>query len=742
MSDFPSRIIVIDDNPAIHDDFIKILTISNNAIQFSEFDKELFGENDPPHPKNALPEFDIDTASQGEEGVKKIKEALEEGNPFALAFVDIRMPPGIDGIETIKQIWEFDRDIQIVICTAYSDYSWEDTVQELGLTQNLLILKKPFDIAAVRQLAGALTQKWLTTKDSKQHTLSLNKLIDKHSNSLAQSMALLRVTIESSFDGILVNDLKGKIIDFNQQFVKILGIKESFLEKNGEKQLFKHILDQVEEPKAFNKMIDVLANKTDSSSRQVIKLKNKQVVECYSKPHHIGKKIIGRVWSFHDITEQSLLKEKLEYQATHDALTGLPNRTLLLDRIWQEITRATRQNTKFAVFFLDLDRFKFVNDTLGHEFGDQLLCLVSQRLLSTIRKIDTIARLGGDEFVLIFPSLTNSDQIAKIGLKLIKLFDKQFKISNHKIKIRASIGISIYPDDGNKVNTLLGYSDLAMYQAKTQGGHQFAFYTEELNKRIEYLFQMETELQHAIAYQEFFLIYQPQFAIDNQRVIATEALIRWQHPRRGVVLPHEFIGVAESSGLIVAIGEWVIKEACKQITEWHKKGLPLMKVAVNVASKQLRQANFPNMVKQIVTDYKLDSSLLEIEITENVIIDKEIQQNVLELKKLGFSIVLDDYGTGNSSLYTLKELQIDRLKIDQTFVKNISKSRGDEAIIEAIIAISHNMNFKVIAEGVETPTQIEFLKNKHCDEIQGYLRSKPLSVDEIEQLMKREQRLM
>jgi len=498
MSDFPSRIIVIDDNPAIHDDFIKILTISNKAIQFSEFDKELFGENDPPHPKNALPEFDIDTASQGEEGVKKIKEALEEGNPFALAFVDIRMPPGIDGIETIKQIWEFDRDIQIVICTAYSDYSWEDTVQELGLTENLLILKKPFDIAAVRQLAGALTQKWLTTKDSRQHTLSLNKLINKHSNSLAQSMALLRITIESSFDGILVNDLKGKIIDFNQQFVKILGIKESFLEKNGEKQLFKHILDQVEEPKAFNKMIDVLANKTDSSSRQVIKLKNKQVVECYSKPHHIGKKIIGRVWSFHDITEQSLLKEKLEYQATHDALTGLPNRTLLLDRIWQEITRATRQNTKFAVFFLDLDRFKFVNDTLGHEFGDQLLCLVSQRLLSTIRKIDTIARLGGDEFVLIFPSLTNSDQIAKIGLKLIKLFDKQFKISNHKIKIRASIGISIYPDDGNKVNTLLGYSDLAMYQAKTQGGHQFEFYTEELNKRIEYLFQMETELQHAI----------------------------------------------------------------------------------------------------------------------------------------------------------------------------------------------------------------------------------------------------
>jgi len=225
-------------------------------------------------------------------------------------------------------------------------------------------------------------------------------------------------------------------------------------------------------------------------------------------------------------------------------------------------------------------------------------------------------------------------------------------------------------------------------------------------------------------------------------VIAIEALIRWQHPRRGVVLPHEFIGVAESSGLIVAIGEWVIKEACKQITEWHKKGLPLMKVAVNVASKQLRQANFPNMVKQIVTDYQLDSSLLEIEITENVIIDKAIQQNILELKRLGFSIVLDDYGTGNSSLYTLKELQIDRLKIDQTFVKNISKSRGDEAIIEAIIAISHNMNFKVIAEGVETPTQIEFLKNKHCDEIQGYLRSKPLSVDEIEQLMKREQRLM
>jgi diguanylate cyclase (GGDEF)-like protein len=559
-------------------------------------------ENIKEHAHTAIPEFVIETASQGEEGIIKIKRAIADGNPFALAFVDNRMPPGMDGIETIQQIWEIDKDIQVVICTAYSDYSWEETIKSLGLTENLLILKKPFDIVAVRQLTTALTQKWLTAQVSKKHTLSL--------------------------------------------------------------------------------------------------------------------------------------KEKLAYQATHDVLTGLPNRMLLHDRIGQEIVRSKRNKTQFAVFFLDLDRFKFVNDTLGYDMGDKLLCAIAKRLKALLRKIDTIARMGGDEFILIFPSIKEASQAATIGHKILSSFDQPFVISGTEIILKVSLGISIYPQNGTKVNTLLSNSDMAMHQAKAQGGNQCAFYTEELNKKSKYFFQMEAELQRAVAQNEFFLVYQPQFDIHQHKVISIEALLRWQHPQKGVILPLEFVPIAESTGLIVPIGEWVIETACKQLIEWHKRGLPLLRIAVNVATKQLRQLHFPDIVEQILKKLGLDMRLLEIEVTENVIIDKEIQQSILKLKKLGCCIVLDDFGTGNSTLNTLKELQIDGLKIDRNFINNISKSRGDEAIVEAIIAISHTMNFKVIAEGVETEKQIEFLRSKHCDEIQGYLGSKPLTAEEFERFLR------
>ncbi|MDP1601684.1 MAG: EAL domain-containing protein [Legionella sp.] len=732
------RIIIIDDNPDIHRDFIKILTISNHASKLSELDRELFGEKSSADDEDNLPQFDIETASQGEEGVEKIKKALEEGSPFALAFIDIRMPPGIDGIETIKRIWEFDQDIQVVICTAYSDYSWEETVKALGLSDSLLILKKPFDVVAVRQLAGALTHKWLIAKDTRQHTLSLKRLVSAHTASLKESLALLRVTIESSFDGILVVDLKGKIIDFNKQFVKYLKLPEALLNQNDEASILQHMLDQMAEPKKYMKIYNMHISKNEGSSRQTIKLKNLQVFECYSKPHSIGSKIVGRVWSFHDITEQIKLKEKLEYQATHDALTGLPNRSLLLDRIWQEIAIAERNKNKFTVLFLDLDRFKFVNDNLSHETGDQLLCAIAERLTSVLRKADTLARLGGDEFVLVLPGITNEEIVVAIGNKLMEVFSKPFQVKKHKIKITASIGISIYPNDGINVNTLLRNADLSMYQAKAQGGNQFTFYTEELNQKSEYQFKLEVELQRAITNHEFFLIYQPQFDIVSKNIMSVEALLRWQHPDKGVIMPLDFIQVAENTGLIIPIGEWVIEEACKQIVEWHKQGLPLIKVAVNIATKQLRQVNFPVIIQKIIQSHQLNPGCLELEITENVIIDKEIRQVIKQLNKIGCKIVLDDFGTGNSSLNSLKKLHIDRLKIDQSFVNNIAKSPGDEAIVEAIIAISHSMNFRVVAEGVETKDQMDFLMKNHCDEIQGFLWSEPLSSDQLVTLINKQ----
>lgn len=734
MSNAPFRIIIIDDNAEIHRDFIKILQISNQATQLSKLDNELFGEEES-KPETGLPAFEIETASQGEEGVLKVKAALNEGNPFALAFVDIRMPPGIDGVETIKRIWELDPDIQTVICTAYSDYSWEETVNELGVNDNLLILKKPFDVITVRQLASALTRKWLIAKDTQKHTNSLNQLVDERTKSLKQSFALLRATIESSSDGILVVDLDGKLVDYNRNFIKFLAIPESILKQNNQNDLHQHILNQLKEPEKYQHFVNLQYKKIDDSSIQILRFNNNRVFECYSKPHRVDKKIVGRVWSFHDITEQTDLKEKLEYQATHDVLTNLSNRALLVDRIWQAIAHATRYNTKFAVFFLDLDRFKFVNDNLSHEIGDHLLCEVAKRLKSVTRAEDTISRLGGDEFVMVF-GIKNEDQANAIATKVTQLFSQPFNILNHMIRITASIGISIYPNDGKTENALMKNADLAMYEAKAQNGNQFIFYTEELNQKSVHQFKIEEELQKALENHEFFLHFQPQFDINNQKILSVEALLRWNHPEKGILYPIQFLAVAENSNLIVPIGEWVLHEACRQLKKWNKMGLPEIKIAVNIATKQLRQHNFPDTLINILKKYDIPPKYIEMEITENVIISSEIQETIRHIKSLGFNIILDDFGTGNSSLNTLKELHIDRLKIDKSFVQNISKSRGDEAIVEAIIAISHSMNFKVIAEGIESQIQIDFLKKKSCDVIQGFLWGEPISTEELESLLK------
>ncbi|KTC96687.1 GGDEF/EAL domain-containing response regulator [Legionella feeleii] len=728
------RILVIDDNPAIHRDFMKILNVSKSSILLNKFDEELFDNTQ--HPGLSLPEFEIDVASQGIEGIEKVKRSLEEGRPYALAFIDIRMPPGIDGIETITRIWAIDPEMQIVICSAYSDYSWEETVNALGLSDNLLVLKKPFDVIAVRQLASALTQKWVLAKETQKHTEFLNQLVDERTESLQQSLSLLRATIESSSDGILVVDLQGKIVDYNMQFVKLWNITESSMKKANEPKLIKDMSTQLLNSDQHALQVKEFSIHIDDSSIQTYYFKNGNVVECCSKPHRVGSQTVGRVWSFRDITEQAKLKEKLEYQATHDALTKLPNRLLLIDRIEHIISSHARYKKKFAVLFFDLDRFKMINDSLSHDAGDQLLCAVAERLRSLARKEDTLSRLGGDEFVMIFPSLGSEAQIVTVAQKILKSFLKPFHVTGKNINVYASIGISVYPTDGKTVNTLLSNADMAMYHAKFLGGNQFSFYTNKLNKQTSLQFQQELDLQKAIINHEFFLLYQPQFEINTRQIRSMEALIRWNHPKKGIILPLDFIPTAESSGLIVPIGEWVLRETCRQIREWRKKGLPEIPVACNVASKQLRQRNFLATVQSILQEYSIEPQWLEIEITENVIIDREIQKIIKKLKSMGVQIILDDFGTGNSSLNLLKQVAVDSLKIDQSFIQNISKSPGDEAIIDAIIAIAQSMNFNIIAEGVETQNQFQFLKKRQCHDIQGFLMSKPLSPEEAARLLR------
>ncbi|TAL61514.1 MAG: EAL domain-containing protein [Legionella sp.] len=744
MSDIQLRIMIIDDNVAIHQDFIKVLTSTSATDQMQDLDKILFedelqnGSANDPEINHSLPQFIFDTASQGKEGVDKIAKALEKGEHYALAFVDIRMPPGWDGIETIKRMWEIDPDIQVVICTAYSDYSWEDTVKKLGIGDNFLILKKPFDLVAVRQLACALTKKWILAKDSKHYTEVLQQAVKDKTESLQQSLSLLRSTIESSTEAILVVDLENKIIDCNTKFLSMWSVSPSLLNTKDGELVFEYMLNQLVKPKMFSDHMDYLRENIDKVSKEIVDLKTGTILECCSQPHRMNDQTIGRVWSFRNITEQANLEKKLEYQASHDMLTGLPNRVLLMDRIQHGIDKAQRNSQLFAVLFFDLDRFKLVNDSLSHKVGDDLLRLVAKRLSGLVRKEDTIARLGGDEFVMVIPQLHEDDDIIVFANKILNSFKQSFKIAKREIIVSTSIGISLYPNDGTTVNKLLKNADLAMYQAKERGGNQFQFHTNHLNAQASKRFKVESELRKAIENEEFVLLYQPQFDMDNKSLLSAEALIRWEHPEKGLLLPLDFIPIAEESGLIVPIGEWVIRESCRQINDWMARKLPLIRIAVNVATQQLKQPNFDQVVKGILEEFGVDPQYLEMEITENVIImHHEIIQMINKLKEVGVKIVLDDFGTGNSSLNYLRQINIDRLKIDQSFVQNISTSRSDEVIIEAIISMGRSFNFKILAEGVETQNQMNFLKSQNCDEVQGYLLSKPLSAKHIEQYIKK-----
>lgn len=733
------RILIIDDNPEIHRDFIKILTSNRGNTHLDSLEKQIFDDNleETTDQKISLPLFEIDTVSQGQEGVEYINRALKEGNPYSLAFVDIRMPPGWDGIETIKHIWELDRDIQIVICSAYSDYTWEDTVRELGTNDNLLILKKPFDNIAVRQLACALTKKWQLTQESRIYTRYLEKAVDERSDSLQQSLSLIRATLESSTDAILVLDKNECIVDYNNKLIDMWQLPQSLLDTQNNKIILEYVINALESPEEFHTKLLQLREQPDAITIDVVKLKNGNIYERYSQPHKLNDKTIGRVWSFHDITRRAHLESKLEHQATHDALTNLPNRVLLMDRLLQGIAQCERSNTQLAVLFFDLDRFKLINDSLNHEAGDELLKIISKRLKSNSRESDTLVRLGGDEFVLILTNITKSDQIARIARKLLAIIKEPLVIAKREIITTASIGICVCPKDGVTVEDLLRNADLAMYKAKESGGNNFQFYTPELNQQSLLRFERETELRHAIQNDEFFLCYQPQLNLETNVISGVEALIRWNHPKYGLMLPIDFIPFAEETGLIVPIGEWVLRTACKQNKAWQDQGYPKIYIAVNVANQQFRQPNFVSLVKSILEETDLEPQYLEIELTENIIIGNIDEINKIEeLKNHGVRIALDDFGTGTNTLNYLRKIPVDRLKIDQSFVHNIGQNRNDDVLIRAIISMANSLDLEVVAEGVETSTHINFLKQQECQQAQGYYFSKPLIKEDIERYFK------
>jgi diguanylate cyclase (GGDEF)-like protein len=438
-----------------------------------------------------------------------------------------------------------------------------------------------------------------------------------------------------------------------------------------------------------------------------------------------------------DVSDIKRSQQELEYVATHDFLTNLPNRVLFHDRLQQAIARTMRSHSTGALFFLDLDRFKNVNDNLGHHVGDDLLKQVAARLQKVCRASDTLARLGGDEFTLIVDGLTDTSVLDKIAEKVLQVFKEPFRLDDYKLEISVSIGISVFPKDSADVNELIKHADTAMYSAKESGRNTYRYYTQELATNAFEYFAMEIALQKALEREEFFLVYQPQYNIVTEQMIGVEALIRWRHPDMGILAPGVFIHIAEYSGKIEALGEWVIREACEQCRRWDAEGLPAFTVSLNLSRKQLVLPSLYRDVKNILEGAQLTGDRLEFEITESAILEqKEIAYNNLkELQKMGIKMAIDDFGTGYSSMVNLKQFPLSRLKIDRSFVRDVSRDQNDEAIIRATIALGKSFNLDIIAEGVETEEQRDFLLKEGCHEVQGYLYSKPVLPDAISELI-------
>ena len=624
-----SRVLVVDDNATVLDIFRKILTgaaeqPTGDVDALALLESAIFSTTAPAD-KTEPPRFEVDCLDSGEQACQLVRKANEDGRPFALAFVDMRMPGGWDGLQTIEGLWKADPAIHIVICTAYSDYSWDDILDRLGLSDRLLILRKPFEKIEVLQMASALSQKWHTHKEQ-QHTLA---------------------TLEQR-----------------------------------------------------------VADRTEALSTA--------------------------------LAERQSYATQLQHQATHDTLTGLANRSLLHDSLSRAISFASRNGHDVWVAFVDLDRFKTINDTLGHKAGDVLLNTMATRLREGLRESDTVARLGGDEFVLVLPGFPEGRLSIQTIQRIMQAIAKPIELEGREYSLTSSVGVAIYPSDGANALDLLEYADMAMYRAKELGRNNFQFFTAEMNVRLLERIRLEQALKDAIEREEFTLHYQPQVDLYSGQIIGVEALIRWQHPELGLVSPIRFIGLAEETGLISAIGAWVFRTACLQNKAWQDAGFPPIRIAVNLSARQLADPMLIDSIASVLRETDLAPTCLEIEITESsVMADVEQSIQILrQLKALGIKLAIDDFGTGYSSLAYLKRFPIDVLKIDQSFVRDVETDPDNAAIVNSIISLAHNLELDVIAEGVETGNQLAYLKRQRCDVMQGYHFSRPLPVEEIEAIMR------
>lgn len=610
---------------------------------------------------------------------------------------------------------------------------------------------KPFDLE-LEIVTGKQNQKWVrmvfapnsSTNCAVKIRGSLQDITDRKHDEimLFEQKERAEVTLHSIGDAVITTDAHGMIDYLNPVAQELTGLSMdgaiskplmdvlNIVDKNTKLPLPNPVLSALSEGKTSHLSGDCILIRQDGKCA---------AIENSTAPIRSRDGCIkGAVLVLRDVTASLESIEKIAYLAMHDALTGLPNRILACDRLEQAIGAAQREGNCVGILFLDLDRFKNINDSLGHFYGDTVLEQVAIRLQSVTRAADTISRQGGDEFMVIMPNANYQEDLVIQAKKILNAVSAPYFVNQQELTITFSIGISAYPYDGSDASTLIKNADAAMYHAKESGRDNYQFYAPEMNNKIAKRLALETQMRHAVARQEFVVYYQPKVDITYKKLVGAEALIRWNHPDIGLVSPGNFIGIAEECGLIVPIGQWVTETVCRQNQAWLQRDLACVPISVNLSSIQFRQKNLVDSLRLLLEETGLPPRLLELELTESVLTqnNETVIKTLQKLKELGINLSIDDFGTGYSSLSYLKRFPIDTIKIDQSFVRDIAHDENDGAIMKAIISMSHSLKMSVIAEGVETQEQLAFLEANHCDGIQGYYFSQPVPAMQFEEMLK------
>jgi diguanylate cyclase (GGDEF)-like protein/PAS domain S-box-containing protein len=755
------RVLIVDDNGEIHEDFRKILAPAPQTSGLAEMETALFGAGQA----SAGERYELEFAFQGQEALERVRAALKNERPFALAFVDMRMPPGWDGLETIEHLWHADPELQVVICTAYSEYSREDIVARTGRSHRLVILKKPFDIAEISQLAFAMTEKWRASRQAGLKMVALERVVQRRTAEVGainlrlsiqiEQLEQMKEALESSEkryalaarganDGLWDWDLGQGTVYYSDRWRNIVGLQEteaantidiwhSRVHPNDlpvlQETIRRHLDGETDHMESEHRI------RTPSGEYLWVLCRGVAVRNESGKPCRFAG-------SLTDISRRKATEDQLRQGAYFDRLTDLPNRALLRECLERAVREAKEDRSKrFAVLFIDFDRFKVVNDSLGHMAGDELLVAVSRLFTQCLRgamptaRDYTLARLGGDEFIILLTDLQSDHDAVRVAEAVHGALHQPLSIHGQEVHCTASIGIAIGGPHYQNADDIIRDADTAMYHAKTAGRARHVVFSSAMHTNAIARLQFENDLRRAIQNRGIEVVYQPIICLKTTRAIGVEALARWTHPDLGPVSPDRFIPVAEESGLIIPLGDHVLQTACRDLhrLQTARPDFRGLRMNVNLSSRQFSQPLLVDSIRNIIEESGIAPGTLALEVTETVVMkDFEAAASTIErLKELSVDVYMDDFGTGYSSLSCLKSLPMTGLKLDRSFVGQISASITNPAIIHAIVTLAGNLRLHVVAEGVETMEQVASLIALDCEQAQGYLFGRPMPLEHM-----------